>query len=147
LKAIRLIVTLDVPPAKVWTELADLGSHPRWMADASGVEFITEQTEGVGTRLRVPTRIGPLRTTDLLTVIEWEEGRSLAVRHDGAVGGVGRFDIRPLDPGTELTWSEQLHFPWWLGGVIGAALARPILKRVWRANLERLGRRLEVSDP
>jgi carbon monoxide dehydrogenase subunit G len=147
LKPIRLIVTLEAPPAEVWAELADLGSHHRWMTDAGAIEFVTGQTEGAGTKLKVPTRIGPLRTTDLLTVIEWEEGRSLAVRHDGAVSGVGRFDIRPRGSRTELTWSEELRFPWWLGGVIGAALARPILKRVWRSNLERLRRRLDVNDP
>jgi hypothetical protein len=97
--------------------------------------------------MRVPTRVGPFRTTDLMTVVEWEEGSLIAVEHEGAVSGQGRFEIRPLGPGTELTWSETLTFPWWLGGSLGAWIARPILRGIWRGNLERLRRRLEVSDP
>jgi hypothetical protein len=97
--------------------------------------------------MRVPTRVGPFRTTDMMTVVEWEEGRSIAVEHLGAVSGLGRFEIRTSGHGTELTWSETLRFPWWLGGRLGAFLARPILRQVWRGNLERFRRRLAVSGP
>ena len=144
---VRLVVTLAAPPGRVWAELADLGSHPEWMRDAGTVEFMTGQTAGTGTRMRVPTRVGPLRTTDLMTVVEWEDGRLIAVEHRGSVSGVGRFEIRPSGSGTELRWSETLRFPWWLGGPLGVWLARPILRRIWRGNLERLRERLEVSGP
>jgi uncharacterized protein YndB with AHSA1/START domain len=146
-RSIRIVVLIGAPPDRVWAELADLGSHPEWMGDAGSVEFITVQTVGVGTRMRVPTRVGPFRTTDLMTIVEWEEGRLIAVEHEGAVSGRGRFEIRPLGPGTELTWDETLRFPWWLGGPLGAWLARPVLRRIWSENLERLRRRLEVSGP
>jgi hypothetical protein len=116
------------------------------MKDADAVNFLTEQTAGVGTQLRVPTRVGPFRTTDLMTVVEWDEGKAIAVDHQGAVSGLGRFEIRPSGEGTELLWSETLRFPWWLGGPVGAWLARPILKRVWLGNLDRLGERLAVTD-
>jgi uncharacterized protein YndB with AHSA1/START domain len=147
MRSISIVVLVEAPPDRVWAELADLESHPEWMGDAGSVEFATARTEGVGTRMRVPTRVGPFRTTDLMTVVEWEEGSLIAVEHEGAVSGRGRFEIRPLGPGTELTWSETLTFPWWLGGSLGAWIARPILRGIWRGNLERLRRRLEVSDP
>jgi hypothetical protein len=147
LKPVHLVVFFNTPPTGVWAELADLGSHSEWMGDAEAVEFVTGQTTGEGARMRVPTRIGPFRSTDLMTVVEWEEGRSIGVEHVGAVAGVGRFELRPLGAGTELTWTEILHFPWWLGGPLGAWLARPILRRVWLRNLERLRRRVEVSAP
>jgi hypothetical protein len=117
------------------------------MADAGRIAFVGDQTSGVGARMRVPTRIGPLRTEDLMTVVEWEHGRLIGVRHSGVVSGVGRFELDPADGGTELKWSETLRFPWWLAGPVGAWLARPILKRVWRGNLRRLGQRLSVNDP
>ena len=116
------------------------------MTDAESVEFVTDRTSGVGTQIRVLTRVGPLRTTDHMTVIEWEEGRSLAVRHDGAVRGVGRFEIRPSGEGTEVRWSERLEFPWWLGAALGETLAKPILMHLWQRNLGRLRGLLEVSD-
>jgi len=111
------------------------------------IEFINDRTAGVGTKMNVPTRIGPLRTTDVMTVVEWVEGRLIAVEHVGAVSGKGRFEISPSGSGTELRWSEILEFPWWLGGAVGAWLARPVLRRVWSRNLQALKERLEINAP
>jgi uncharacterized protein YndB with AHSA1/START domain len=146
-RPVELVVILAASPERVWAELADLGSHSEWMGDAETIEFVTGQTVGVGARMRVPTRIGPFRSTDLMTVVEWEAGRSIGVEHVGAVAGVGRFELAPAGSGTELTWTEILRFPWWLGGRWGAWLARPVLRRIWRRNLERLRRRVEVNAP
>ncbi|MDP9143967.1 MAG: SRPBCC family protein, partial [Actinomycetota bacterium] len=73
----------DAAPGRVWAELADLASHSEWMTDADTVHFLSDQTAGVGTQFRVPTRVGPLRTTDLMTVVEWDEGKAIAVDHQG----------------------------------------------------------------
>jgi len=115
------------------------------MRDAGSIEFLTEQTSGVGTLMLVPTRVGPLRTTDVMEVVEWEDRRLIAVEHRGRVSGVGRFELRAADSGTDLHWEETLRFPWWLAGSFGAWLARPILRRIWIGNLERL--RVKVSAP
>jgi len=117
------------------------------MADAIEIKFDGAQQSGVGTRLRVPTRIGPFHTTDLMTVTEWKVGKTLAVDHEGTVSGSGRFDLEPVGIGTRLIWSEDLRFPWWLGGGVGAWIAGPILKRIWRENLSRLAARVALSDP
>ncbi len=147
MKPIELVARFAAPSERVWAELADLRSHSEWMSDAGAIEFVGSQTQGSGTVMRVPTRIGPLRTTDLMTVVEWDEGRMIAVEHVGAVSGVGRFEIAPIGDGTEMRWSETLRFPWWLGGGIGAFVARPILRAIWRRNLDRLRRRIELNAP
>ena len=136
----RIVVSVDIPapPQQVWRHLADLTSHPEWMADAERVEFVGDQTEGVGTRMRVHTRVGPFRTVDVMEVVEWSEPHSLAVRHVGLVGGHGRFELTPTETGARLTWTEDLSFPWYLGGALIARGARPVLRRIWRANLGRL---------
>jgi carbon monoxide dehydrogenase subunit G len=144
---IELTARFEAPPDRVWAELADLGSHVEWMADAMAIHFLTEETTGVGVQMRVPTKIGPFRANDLMTVVEWDEGRVIAVEHIGTVSGVGRFEILPVGTGTELRWTEKLRFPRWLGGPVGAWLAGPILRRIWRGNLRRLGERLAVSAP
>lgn len=143
----RLTIEIAAPPDRVWAELADLGSHHLWMSDAAAIVFEGPQRSGVGTRMRVATRVGPLRTTDLMIVTQWDEGKLMEVDHEGAVSGSGRFEIQPQDSGTRLIWSEELRFPWWLGGGLGAWVAGPILKRIWRANLGRLAARVTVTDP
>lgn len=144
---IQITIRYGAPAEAVWAQLADFASHSEWMADAGTIEFLDpDLTTGLGTQMRVPTRIGLLRTTDIMTVVEWVEGRAVGVEHVGAVSGVGRFVVESSGDGSTLTWSERLHFPWWLGGPIGAWIAQPILRYIWRGNLERLGKRL-VSDP
>jgi hypothetical protein len=81
-----------------------------------------------------------------MTVTQWDEGTTMTVTHEGAVSGTGRFDLQPVAGGTRLLWSEELRFPWWLGGPVGAWIAGPILKRIWRGNLSRLAARVELSD-
>jgi carbon monoxide dehydrogenase subunit G len=144
---ISIVVRINAAPEAVWAELADLRSHPQWMGDARSIEFVGSKTSGIGTEMLVPTRVGPLRTTDLMRVVVWEDGRLIAVEHLGAVSGLGRFEIRPSNGGTELLWSESLRFPWWLMGRFGVWLARPILRRIWSRNLRRLRRRIEVRSP
>jgi len=146
-RPIQLVIVIPAPPDRVWAVLADLGSHHEWMADAGEIRFDGPQRTGVGTRMRVPTRVGPFRTTDLMTVVEWDEGTAISVDHVGAVSGSGRFHLEQQGEGTRLTWSEWLRFPWWMGGKAGAWLATPILKRIWRDNLARLAARAAVSDP
>ena len=127
----------------MWADLSRLESHIEWMADAKHVEFVTESHQGVGTRIRVATRIGPFRTSDLITVTAWDPSREMAVTHDGLFNGNGRFVLEPVAGGTRFLWQETIRFPWYLGGPLGALVARPVLAAVWRRNLRRLAARFD----
>jgi carbon monoxide dehydrogenase subunit G len=140
---IRVRTTLDAPPAQVWVALSDLPSHVTWMQDAVAIRFLTERTYGVGARFECDTKVGPLRLTDLMEVTEWSPGKALGVRHVGVVTGTGRFTMQPArGHRTRLAWVEELHFPLWLGGPVGARAAAPVLRRIWRRNLAALGERV-----
>ena len=121
----------------VWTDLSNLRSHADWMRDATEVLVDGEERVGVGTTFQARTVVGPLRILDRMEVTEWDPGRSMAVRHLGPVTGTGRFTLarEPADE-TLVVWEEELRFPWWLGGRIGAWVASPILRRLFRANLD-----------
>jgi hypothetical protein len=141
---IRVQATIDAPRRAVWVRLADIADHIDWMADARAIRFTSERHSGVGTVFECETRIGPLRTTDIMEVTEWRQGRSLGVRHTGMVSGAGRFVLRRGRRGrTRITWDERLRFPWWLGGPVAGLLAAPVLRRVWRGNLRRLASLVE----
>jgi hypothetical protein len=129
---------IRAPRSAIWEALSDLASHVLWMRDALAIRFIGERRRGVGTRMEVDTRVGPLGAQDLLEVTGWEEGRSISIAHRGAIRGEGVISLADDEGGCRVTWSERLTFPWWLGGRTGALLARPVLAAVMRGNLARL---------
>jgi len=124
----RVAVSVHVPgPIEaVWAEVARVEDHVEWMADARRIDFLGERRRGVGTRIAVETRFGPLRTTDVM---------------EGMFTGTGRFELVSEEGGTRFSWTEDVRFPWYLGGPIGAAVARPVLRWVWRRNLDRFAAR------
>ena len=138
--------TIDAPPHVVWSDLADIGSHVEWMADARAIRFLTPQTTGVGTRFECDTQVGPFRLTDVMEITEWKPGRAMGVRHSGLATGTGRFTLRRARRGrTRFEWRERITFPRRLGGPFGAIVGKPALRWVWKRNLRRLAARFD--DP
>lgn len=138
--SVRIEISTEIPatPETVWAAIEDLGTHTEWMADAERITFVTDQRAGVGTEFDCLTVVGPLRTTDRMTVTEWEPGAVMGIRHEGAVTGTGRFTLEAAPRGTRFCWSEELTFPWWMGGRVGELAGKPVLRWVWRRNLHRL---------
>jgi uncharacterized protein YndB with AHSA1/START domain len=142
--AIEVAVEIDAAPAVVWAHVADVRRHVSWMADAVAVRLI-EGPPGTGQRFECDTKIGPIRLTDEMTITAWSPPERMGVRHTGLVTGSGAFTLTPIDSDrrTRFTWREELRFPWWLGGPVGAAVARPLLAHIWRRNLGALRAELE----
>ena len=127
----------------VWDDIADIGSHAEWMADAESITFLTEHRHGAGTRMEVLTKVGPFSLTDVMEFTSWEAPERMAVRHQGLVTGEGAFLLTEDGDGTRFVWDEELAFPWWLGGPITAFFAAPVLRAIWRGNLKRLAGRFD----
>jgi len=141
---IRTRVDIDAPPAAVWRAIERVESHVEWMEDALAIRLTSRRRRGVGTTFECDTKVGPLRLTDRMAITEWKPCRAMGVSHTGVVSGTGRFTLRRRRGGrTRFGWDERLRFPWFLGGPAGAALAAPILKRIWRRNLANLRARVE----
>lgn len=136
---IRLCTTIGAPVERVWRTVEDISTHTEWMADAESITFVSEQRSGVGTQFDCLTRVGPLSTVDRMRITEWEPEAVMGIEHHGLVTGSGRFTLRASGAGlTEFCWDEDLRFPIWMGGAIGERAGRPMLLRIWRANLARL---------
>jgi hypothetical protein len=146
-KPIEVAVTVPAPVDEVWDDAAHIDRHVEWMADAHALDFLSEQQSGAGTRIAVETRVGPLRTTDVMEFTAWEPPRRMAVKHSGLFSGTGEFLLEPVDGGaTRFTWRENIRFPWFLGGPAGALAARPILTAIWRRNLRRFAARFPADS-
>ena len=64
----------------------------------------------------------------------------------GLVTGSGRFTLEPIDLGrrTRFVWQEELTFPWWLGGPVGAYIGgKVVLRAIWNRNLRGLKQLVE----
>jgi uncharacterized protein YndB with AHSA1/START domain len=139
-------IEIDASPATVWEVVEPVERHVDWMHDAVAIRFQSEQTRGVGTRFLCDTKVGPIKLVDQMEITEWEPGEVMGVRHTGIVTGSGRFTLTSLDLDrrTRFTWAEELTFPWYLGGPIGAFIGgKVVLAAIWRRNLRNLKRIVE----
>jgi hypothetical protein len=145
---IRVATTIPASTSTVWADVRDLGSHVEWMADAEAIRFTSSTRAGVGTTFDCDTKVGPFSLVDRMEVTEWETERVIGVRHVGLVTGIGRFTLRPArlrSRSTRFTWEEELTFPWWMGGPVGALAGGVVLRLVWRRNLRRLRARFRSA--
>lgn len=139
-------VEIDAPPSQVWAVVEPIERHVDWMADAVAIRFTGDQTRGIGTRFECDTKVGPITLVDHMEITEWEPERAMGVRHTGVVSGAGVFRIEGIDGDddgrsrrTRFTWTEDLRFPWWLGGRLGELVGgKLVMGAIWRRNLRRL---------
>lgn len=138
---ISIAVDIDAPIERVWERLADISDHTTWMVDANEIVFVGDRRTGVGTTFDCFTGVGPLRLRDRMTVIEWEPPHTLGVHHEGVVLGDGWFRLSALDERrTRFTWEERVRLRRRFGGAPGWFVATPVLRRVWKLNLDRFAR-------
>ncbi len=143
---IRVAIEIDATPARVWEVVEPVENHVDWMHDAVAIHFTGSQTRGVGTEFLCDTKVGPIKLVDRMEITEWEPGEVMGVRHSGLVTGSGRFTLEPIDLGrrTRFVWQEELTFPWWLGGPIGAYIGgKVVLRAIWQRNLRGLKQLIE----
>lgn len=138
---IAVSIEINVDPARVWQEVEPIENHVDWMHDAVAICFQTDQMRGVGTTFLCDTKVGPIKLVDRMEITSWEPGVSMGVRHLGIVTGTGVFTLTPIDLGrrTRFSWTENLTFPWWLGGALGSRIGgRIVMTPIWRRNLRGL---------
>ena len=143
---ITVSVDIDATPQRVWEVVEPVERRVDWMHDAVAIRFDGEQTRGVGTRFWCDTKVGPIKLVDTMEITAWEPEHTMGVRHIGMVTGSGQFTLTPidLDRRTRFTWDEELIFPWWLGGPVGAFVGgKVVLAAIWKRNLRDLRRLVE----
>ena len=138
---IKVSIEIDASPEKVWQIVEPIERHVDWMHDAVAIRFVSDQTRGVGTSFLCGTKVGPIRLTDKMEITEWVPGKAMGVKHVGIVTGTGVFTLEPVANGarTLFQWEEELIFPWFLGGPLGAFIGgKIVLRQIWKRNLRGL---------
>ena len=138
-KTISVSTIIDKSLNDVWSEVSILKNHTNWMKDAVNIEFLDEKTQGLGTKMKVLTKVGPIKLFDYMTVTEWIDKKSIGVDHVGIVTGKGKFTLEELSSEqTKFTWKETLKLPLYLAGTSGEFFVGPVLKLLWKNNLHGL---------
>ncbi len=138
-KTIKVSTIIKAPLKTVWNEVSKLENHSNWMNDAEKIDFLSKNNSGVGVKMKVLTKVGPINLYDYMTVTDWIEEKTIAVAHTGIVSGKGRFNLEKVDEdSTKFNWEETLKFPLYLGGIIGEFFGAPILRLIWKKNLNNL---------
>ena len=129
----------DAPIERVWQRVIDWEGSADWQVDATTVEVVGEQREGVGTRVRAVTRIALMSLVDYMYVTEWEPNRLLRVRHIGwPIKGDAWFRLEPEGDGTRVDWIEDLMPPLGFLGEIGGLVLKKPIEAVLKKSLEKL---------
>ncbi|HVL32411.1 MAG TPA: SRPBCC family protein [Actinomycetota bacterium] len=130
---------IDATPSRVWEVLLDWEGSAEWMVDATTVEVLTPQREGVGTKVKAVTRIAGVPLTDIMTVTRWEPERLMQVHHEGwPIRGVAWFELTPKNGGTMFEWAEELDPPLGPFGELGGLLLRRPIERVLSRSVAKL---------
>ena len=114
-KRIEVSTIINKPLEIVWDEVKIMENHVNWMQDAANIDFLSENTSGINTKMNVLTKVGPIKLNDVITVTRWEEMKSIGVIHEGIVTGEGIFFLNSVDTdSTKFEWVEELKFPFYL---------------------------------
>lgn len=136
------------PRAVVWQVLTTWERQPEWMLDATSVEVLTPQREGIGVTIRCPTNLLGVPVEDVMRVTTWRDQEELEVVHLGRViTGSGAFLLADApDGGTRIAWWEEVDPPLGALGEWGATtVVLPILRRIFGRSLGRLARLAEAE--
>ena len=138
-KTITVETIINAPLDEVWDEVSKIENHSNWMKDAVNIDFQTNSRTGVGTKIKVLTKIGPIKLYDYMTFTKWEEKKSIGVDHIGIVTGKGEMQFEEISENiTKFKWVETLKFPYYLAGPIGEIFGKPSIEFIWKKNLKNL---------
>ena len=136
---IRMSTEVDAPIETVWEVVADVGRQPEWMAEMSDLRMLTDPPLGVGSRGEATVTVAGISTTDPVTVSVFQPPRRYGIVHEGRISGDGLIALaaRAVGGPTIVEWEERLFPP--VFPYVGAAVMRPVLRRIFQGDLERLG--------
>lgn len=136
--AIHSTVRIAATRQAVWDVLADVEAQPEWMHDVKALRIISPGPPGLGTLAEADVRILGIGTRDLVEISAWEAPERYVIRHLGLVKGRGEILLAEDETPDEtlVTWREWLSFP--IAPHLAAAAMRPILRRIFQADIERL---------
>lgn len=140
-------ITIEAPVPTVWEYISDIASHVHWMIDAHAITLESGTANTAGAIYLCDTRLGPVKTNDIMEIIRYDSPILMEIKHKGAVSGTGTFHLsESSDSSTLFVWEENLVFPRYMGSALGKAIAMTFLHRIWKKNLQKLKNEIELQQ-
>ena len=144
---IRVSAEVEAPIEAVWDVVADVDGQPEWMTEMSDLRMLTDPPLGVGSRGEATVTVAGISTTDPVTISVFEPPRRFGILHEGRIRGDGLIALASRAAGgpTIVEWEERLFPP--VFPYVGAAVMRPVLRRIFRGDLVRLAALVAARRP
>lgn len=141
----RMMEVVDAPIERVWSVLVDIPLQVEWMTEMKALTVDPPGPARVGTRGTATVRILGISVDDPVEVTVVDKPHTYAIRHEGLFTGGGVITLEGGADGstTVVRWTETLVPP--LLPELGATLQRPILQRVFQADLRNFKRLVETG--
>ncbi len=106
-------VTVEVPPERVWSVLADASKYPGWVVGAKEIRAVDGDWPEPGSRFHHSVGVGPLTLQDNTKSIEADAPHRLVLEARARPLGKARIelDLRPVEGGTEIVMHEVVSSP------------------------------------
>lgn len=138
-------IEIAAPPAAVWEYIAEPSNYLDFMSGVTRFEVAGDVSRGLGARYRVLIRIGSAEVGGLIEVVEWDEGRDMALSSVTGLDQRIRWRLRERPEGR-----TRVEFRYAYGvagggiaGLIAEMVAAPTLQRHLRRSLHQLKRLIE----
>jgi uncharacterized membrane protein len=143
-------IEIGAPAQLVWEEVSDPSRYLHFMSGITRWEVVGEQRTGVGARYRMLMRIGSAEVGGLIEVVESREASDLAWTSVTGVDQRGRWRLRAVHRGSDLTPRTRVELRLAYGvagagisGWLAEQLAAPAVRGHLRRTLWQLKRRVE----
>jgi len=130
--------TVPASPSRLWKLIADPAAYPRFL---SGVTRCDPETKGRprrGARYSIRLLVGAAQVGGVIEIVEFDRPHELAWVGITGIDQRGRWRLRPVPDGTEITLRLTYSVPGGLLGLVADALAAPMVRGHVKDSLEAL---------
>ncbi|MEZ4669636.1 MAG: SRPBCC family protein [Anaerolineae bacterium] len=133
---IRVSVTINRPPSRVFAHLVDLKNWPQWGGDLASMEQISAGSLGIGSTIRQVTKSKRNARESVVEVTEYVPDQRFGIKSSNLEGG---FTLEPCEGGTRLNARFEVE-----ASGLAALMYRVMLKQFVMNDLRKFKRIVET---
>ncbi|HEV2757701.1 MAG TPA: SRPBCC family protein [Actinomycetota bacterium] len=131
MKSIRQSIVIEAPRSRVFELVDDPASYPQFFVGMTKWELRSKKRRGPGAKYRVLMQVGSIEAGGTVVVTRRRANESIEWRYEQGIHQEGRWTLRSVEGGTELTLEVRYDLS---GGAVGR-LVEHLTGRIVERNL------------